>query len=52
VAELAEGLRRQRFSDQDFHRSPYIRLNVLASLRQAGRLDDRLRWVTMAGGPA
>jgi nucleoside-diphosphate-sugar epimerase len=49
VGELAEGLRRQKFADQDFYRSSYIRLNVLGALRQAGRLDDRLRW---AGGPA
>jgi nucleoside-diphosphate-sugar epimerase len=49
VAELAEGLRRHRFADQDFHRSAYIRLNVLATLRQTGRLDDQLRWV--AAGP-
>jgi hypothetical protein len=44
VAELADGLRRLRFSDAEFRSSAFIRLNVLAALRAEGLLDEELLW--------
>lgn len=55
VGELAEGLLRMDFKDPNLRESRYIRLNVLASLRAEGLLDEELRWtrsVRPIGRPA
>jgi nucleoside-diphosphate-sugar epimerase len=44
VTELEQSLRRMGFRNGDFSRSAYIRLNVLATLRERGLLDDDLYW--------
>jgi nucleoside-diphosphate-sugar epimerase len=48
IEELVEGLRRNGFSDPDFHTSKFIRLNVLANLRQRGLIDEHLAWTPAA----
>ncbi|MEY6432061.1 SDR family oxidoreductase [Thioalkalicoccus limnaeus] len=44
IQELASGLEQIGFSDQDFRRSSYMRLNVLTELRAKQLLDEQLRW--------
>ena len=44
VTELAEALTRMGFRDANFRESSFMRLNVLASLKHRGLLDDELRW--------
>lgn len=44
VADLASGLRACKFSDADFRKSNYIRLNVLNDLRDRGSLSNELLW--------
>ena len=45
VEELRDGLARMGFSDARFRGSGLMRINHLLGLREAGLLDDDLRWV-------
>ncbi len=44
IAELQEGLMRMEFKDENFRTSNYIRLRVLAKLREQGLVNDQLEW--------
>lgn len=46
ILELREGLEAMRFSDANFRQSQFMRLKVLESHRQSGRLDADLVWRT------
>jgi nucleoside-diphosphate-sugar epimerase len=48
IGELAEGLQRMRFGDENFRQSRFIRLNVLSELRAHGLLDAALAWTPQA----
>jgi nucleoside-diphosphate-sugar epimerase len=48
VADLQSGLQRMRFADSGFRSSSFMRLNVLAVLRQQGLLTETLDWVRPA----
>ena len=45
ITELKNGLEKMGFKNEDFRDSHYIRLKVLAGLREKGWLSDRLVWV-------
>lgn len=45
VGELVAGLRAMGFRDADFRSSQWIRLRVLARLKERGLLGDDLRWI-------
>ena len=44
IRELKDGLERMGFDDAEFRSSMLIRLHMLQSLRDSGRLDTNLRW--------
>lgn len=44
IEDLRRGLTEMQFKDQEFRRSPLIRLVALARLRERGWLDADLRW--------
>ena len=44
IEGLRSGLERMNFQDEDFRNSQYIRLRVLAGLREKGLLNARLEW--------
>ena len=44
VRDLCSGLNRTGFRDKDFRSSSLIRLRVLASHLESGRLDSNLMW--------
>jgi nucleoside-diphosphate-sugar epimerase len=44
VTEIEQALRRMGFRDRAFAKSAYVRLNVLADLRERGLLDEDLCW--------
>ncbi len=46
VAELKSTLEAIRFEDADFRNSRYVRLRVLANLREHGLLTENLEWTT------
>lgn len=48
IRGLRRGLEAMEFHDADFRNSSYVRLRVLARLRAAGVLNDRLEWVHRA----
>jgi nucleoside-diphosphate-sugar epimerase len=50
VGELADGLTRMGFRDENFRDSAFIRLNALADLRARGLLDDDLVWAAEVRG--
>ena len=45
IRELRDGLGSIGFSDANFRSSNFIRLKVLADLRESGILDEKLRWL-------
>lgn len=45
VQELREALTRMRFQDSNFRASQFMRLNVLTSHLEGGRLSSELRWL-------
>ncbi len=45
IRQLAEGLKGMGFADANFRQSQFIRLKVLARLRDEGELDQGLSWV-------
>jgi nucleoside-diphosphate-sugar epimerase len=45
ILELKTGLEKLGFNDEDFRNSNYMRLKVLAGLREHGLLNDRLEWL-------
>ena len=45
IGELHEGLSGMNFADTNFRESQFIRLKVLARLRDRSRLDGDLRWI-------
>lgn len=49
IRELAEGLEKMHFGDSGFRNSQFIRLQVLARLREKGLLDPALRWIDSSG---
>jgi nucleoside-diphosphate-sugar epimerase len=51
IEELAEGLERMRFRDENFRESAFVRLNVLSELRERGLLDDDLAWAADIRSP-
>jgi nucleoside-diphosphate-sugar epimerase len=50
VQDLIEGFERMAFRDTAFRESRYMRLKVLADLREQGLLEEALRW-TFPGAP-
>jgi nucleoside-diphosphate-sugar epimerase len=44
IEALKHGLEQLEFADPDFRDSEHVRLRALKGHRDAGRLDDRLRW--------
>ena len=52
VTELRDGLIAIGFTDENFRQSHFIRLNVLARLKQAGRLTHDLEWAFGSGAIA
>lgn len=44
ISELVDGMGRMNFADADFRSSQFMRLKVLESHMDAGRLDSSLRW--------
>lgn len=48
IAGLRDGLREMNFNDTDFRNSSYIRLKILESHLNSGRLTDELRWASRA----
>src|SRR4029077_14789070 len=46
ILELVEGLGTTSGLDASFRFGPFMRLQVLSDLREAGHLDDDLRWTT------
>jgi len=49
IRGLKAGLEKMAFSDSNFRESRYMRLKVLAALRQGGLVDESLEW--SSGGP-
>jgi len=45
INELKNGLETMRFSDENFRKSNYMRINVLNHLRERGLLNEQLEWV-------
>ena len=45
IAEIKDGLDGMEFNDPNFRESLFIRLKVLARLREQGLLDDNLEWI-------
>ncbi|QEA39578.1 SDR family oxidoreductase [Pistricoccus aurantiacus] len=45
IQGLVEGLQRMKFSDTDFRTSSYMRLQVLQSHIDSGRLSESLKWI-------
>jgi nucleoside-diphosphate-sugar epimerase len=45
IEELIDGMARMNFADADFRSSQFMRLKVLESHMDAGRLDETLHWV-------
>jgi nucleoside-diphosphate-sugar epimerase len=53
IAALKRGLEGMGFADREFRASPYMRLKMLEAHRNAGRLDEDLRWTRATlDGPA
>lgn len=48
IRGLKDGLTSMNFRDVDFRSSSFIRLRVLAGLRNNGVLNDRLEWISRA----
>jgi len=48
IVGLKKGLERMNFSEANFRDSPYMRLSVLATLRQNGLINEALEWSTPA----
>ncbi|MEQ8857268.1 MAG: SDR family oxidoreductase [Pseudomonadales bacterium] len=48
IRQLHAGLKRMAFAERNFRESQFVRLKVLAQLREQGRLNDRIEWVTDA----
>ena len=46
IVELRDGLMKMGFKDEDFRNSNYIRLKVLAKLREQGLINEQLEWQT------
>ncbi len=44
ITELRDGLEAMGFNDENFRSSSFMRLKVLARLREKGLLDERLEW--------
>jgi nucleoside-diphosphate-sugar epimerase len=45
ISELKQGLTRMGFNDENFRQSGFIRLKMLESHKNEGRLDANLRWI-------
>lgn len=45
ISRLKENLEAMEFNDSDFRESQFIRLKVLARLRENGLLNDNLEWI-------
>ena len=50
IDRLVDGLTRMNFVDADFRNSTFMRLKLLESHIQSGRLSQNLEWLTGAGG--
>jgi nucleoside-diphosphate-sugar epimerase len=51
VVDLRQGLKALKFSNPDFRNSSFMRLRVLAELRQRGLLTDQLEWTGREAEP-
>jgi nucleoside-diphosphate-sugar epimerase len=51
IRGLKQGLESMHFVDPNFRQSQFMRLKVLARLREEGILDDQLRWAYSNGQP-
>ncbi|MFH1080943.1 MAG: SDR family oxidoreductase [Pseudomonadota bacterium] len=48
IQELRDGLEAMAFREQNFRNTKFMRLKIIDSLRNQGRLDEQLRWTFRA----
>ena len=51
IRDLKEGLEAMKFADENFRNSRFMRLKVLAYLRDRELLNEKLEWANRGGTP-